>query len=120
MSEIAKTSELNFQVGLDESNVPIEIRWTAQENGQGEVQSAKGLLLSVFDRESRDTLKIDLWTKDMQVGEMDRFMYHTLRALGDTYHKATRNDALANEFQRFVQYFGERTEVIPPSTSSGN
>ncbi|MGA1582568.1 MAG: hypothetical protein ACO4CH_04870 [Saprospiraceae bacterium] len=56
----------------------------------------------------------------MQVGEMDRFMYHTLRALGDTYYKATQNEGLANEFQRFVQFFGEKTEVIPPpSAQSG-
>ena len=119
MSEIIKTSEINFKVGLDADNIPVEIRWSAQENGEGQQQTAKGLLLSLFDKDSRDTLKIDLWTKDMQVGEMDRFMYHTLRALGDTYFKATRNEALANEFQRFVQYFGERTEVIPPSAPSG-
>lgn len=120
MSDIAKTSELNFQVGLDADNIPVDIQWSAQENGKGQIQSAKGMLISLFDRDSRDTFKIDLWTKDMQVGEMDRFMYHTLRALGDTYYKATQNEGLANEFQRFVQFFGEKTEVIPPpSAQSG-
>ena len=49
----------------------------------------------------------------MQVNEMDRFFYQTLRGLGDTYFKATQNRELAIEFQKFVQYFGERTEVLP-------
>ena len=119
MSEIKRTSEIKLQVGLDEENIPIDIRWASEEGGQGSERSAKGLLMSLFDRESRDTFKIDLWTKDMQVGEMDRFMYHSLRALGDTYFRATQNKELANEFQRFVQYFGEKTEVVPPQQKQG-
>jgi len=71
------------------------------------------MLLSIFDRESMETLKIDLWTKDMQVIEMDRFFFQTLRAMADTYYKATQNAQLANEMQRFVQYFGEKTEILP-------
>jgi hypothetical protein len=50
----------------------------------------------------------------MMVSEMDRFMFQTLRALSETYFKASQNAALANEMQRFVQYFGEKTEVISP------
>ena len=56
---------------------------------------------------------MDLWTKDMQVNEMDRFFFQTLRALADTYFKATQNAQMATEFQRFVQYFGEKTEILP-------
>ena len=33
------------------------------------------MLLSLFDKDDLDTLKIDLWTKDMQVMEMDRFWH---------------------------------------------
>ena len=68
----------------------------------------------LFDGVHQETLKIDLWTKDMMVSEMDRFMFQTLRALSETYFKASQNAALANEMQRFVQYFGEKTEVISP------
>ena len=52
----------------------------------------------------------------MQVVEMDRFIFQTLRSLSDTYYRATQNKALANEMQRFVDYFGERTEIIPKKT----
>ncbi len=109
-------AELKIRVGLDKENVPEEIEWDAPE-GQGDKNmAAKAFLLSVFDRETKDTLKMDLWTKEMQVGEMDRFFFQTLRAMTDSYHKATKNDNLAKAMQSFVQYFGEQTEILPKST----
>ena len=35
--------------------------------------------------------------KEMEIGEMDRFMYHTLKSLCDTYTKATNHAELGNE-----------------------
>ena len=37
-----------------------------------------------------------------------------VNGFSETYFKASQNTALANEMQRFVQYFGEKTEVITP------
>lgn len=111
--KIAKTSSIHISVGLDQENLPVKITWEAQESREGAPKECKAMLLSLFDRENKETLKIDLWTKDMQVVEMDRFIFQTLRALADTYHKATQNAQLASDMQRFVQYFGEKTEIIP-------
>jgi len=112
--KVAHTNEISIKVGLDENKVPIDILWTAKNDGTAEHQTCKAILLSLFDGVHQETLKIDLWTKDMMVSEMDRFMFQTLRALSETYFKASQNAALANEMQRFVQYFGEKTEVISP------
>jgi gliding motility-associated protein GldC len=71
------------------------------------------MLISLFDREHLETVKIDLWVKDMQVGEMDRFVFQTLRGMAETYFRATQNTELAKDMQRFVQYFGEQTQIIP-------
>ena len=86
---------------------------TTRSKVRQKAQDSKALLLSFFDRQSKDTLKIDLWTVDMQVAEMDRFFFQTLRSLADTYFRATQNKELAADMQRFVQYFGEKTEIIP-------
>jgi len=40
-------------------------------------------------------------------------MYQTLRGLADTYRNATNNSKLANDMQKFVEYFGQETEIIP-------
>jgi gliding motility-associated protein GldC len=71
------------------------------------------MLLAFFDRDSLDSVKLDIWTKDMQVVEMDRFFFQTLRAMADTYYKATQNTELAAAMQQFVHFFGEKTEIIP-------
>ncbi len=109
-----KNSKIELKVELGEDGIPVRITWIApgNPNGPGE-QECKAMMLSVFDKESKDTLKIDLWTKDMQVVEMDRFVYQTLRALADSYQRATQNTALANDMQRFAVYFGEQTEIVP-------
>ena len=83
------------------------------ENLEKGEKTCKAMLLSFFDEDTRDTLKIDLWTKEMQVVEMDRFFYQNLRAMADTYFRATKNQELANHMQQFANYFGEKTEVIP-------
>ncbi len=105
-------SSIQIKVRLDAERIPESIVWTARDLDADSPQEAKAILLSLFDRESKDTLKIDLWTKDMQVMEMDRFFYHTLRAMADTYLKATSNTKLAESMQQFARYFGEETELI--------
>lgn len=112
---IAKKRNINIEVGLDASNLPISIIWEAADEAQQSPNRlpAKAMLLSLFDRETKDTLRIDLWTTDMQINEMDRFVFQTLRSLADTYYKATQNRNLAADMQRFVEYFGEQTEILP-------
>ncbi len=116
--KIKKKSNINIEIGLDEERMPVDIKWNASDGPDGPGRkAAKAFLLSIFDKHSKDTLRIDLWTKEMQVIEMDRFMFQTLRALADTYFKATQNAKLAADMQRFVQYFGEETEIIPKDKS---
>lgn len=116
MEKVKHESDIKLTVGLDEANVPVRIKWEAADNPNGEgSQECKAFLLSIFDKETRDTMKIDLWTTEMQVNEMDRFFFQTLRAMSDTYLKATQNKDLANDMARFVQYFGEKVEVLPKS-----
>ncbi len=116
MSEVKKQSQIRITVSLDENNVPIGIKWEADDAaGAQDPQECKGMLLSLFDEAHKETLKIDLWTKDMQVVEMDRFFFQTLRGMADTYFRATQNKELANDMQRFAQYFGEQTEILPRS-----
>ncbi|MFT6338527.1 MAG: gliding motility-associated protein GldC [Saprospiraceae bacterium] len=115
MSEknIKSTNTISIDVSLNEDKHPVAIHWNSTANPEGTPRKeSKAMLLSLFDKDHLDTYKIDLWTSEMQVAEMDRFMFQTLKALSDTYFKATRNQELANDMQRFVQYFGEETEIV--------
>ncbi|MEM8583578.1 MAG: gliding motility protein GldC [Bacteroidota bacterium] len=108
--EVKQRSEIRVGIGLDEEKMPVQLDYA----GQGESpRDCKAALLSFFARDTKETMKIDLWTKDMQIVEMDRFFYQTLRSMTETYFKATQNKDLANDFQQFVFYFGRKTGAIP-------
>jgi hypothetical protein len=51
---------------------------------------------------------------------MDRNVFYALSALADGYYKATQHTALANEMRRFVQYFGEKTGIVPTEAEPGS
>ncbi len=109
-----KSTEINIKVTLDEKNHPSDITWQASDDPKNKgMQDAKAMLLSLFDKNQKDTLKIDLWTKEMQVMEMDRFMFQTLKALGDTYFRATQNAQMASAIQQLADYFGQETGIVP-------
>ena len=110
MSE--KKSHINIEVQLDTKNVPDKLFWTAASPEGPMRKESKAMLLSLFDKDSLETFKIDLWTKDLQVAEMDRLMYFTLKGLADTYFNATNNAELANQMRSFVQHFGEFTKIL--------
>ncbi|MEM6723503.1 MAG: gliding motility protein GldC [Bacteroidota bacterium] len=114
LKSIAKTTTITLKVGLDKDNVPTKLDWTSDDNPEAiQGGECKAFLLSLFDKEHRDTLKIDLWTTEMQVIEMDRFFYQTLRGLCDTYVRATKNNELGNQMRQFVEHFGKATEILP-------
>jgi len=110
---VIKKSHIHIEIGLNEDKHPSTIHWKSDDNPNGkEFTECMAMSLSVFDKEYKDTLKIDLWTTEMQVVEMDRFVFQTLRSLADTYFRATNNKELANDMQLFVDYFGKQTGII--------
>ena len=112
---IEKTSDITLRISLDKDNIPAKIEWQAQDSPDTpDFKEAKAMLLSVFDMDYKDTYKIDLWTNELQINEMNKFMYQTLRGLADTFYRSTNNTELANDMRKFVQYFGEQTEVTAP------
>lgn len=105
-----KSSDIKITVGLDENNVPDKLLWTAQDGGI-EQEEAKALLLSVWDSKAKETLRIDLWTKDMPVDEMKQFFHQTLVAMADTFQRATADEKMSDTMRDFCDYFAEKMEL---------
>ena len=95
-----KKSDIKITVGLDENNVPEELLWTAQDGGV-EQEEAK----------AKETLRIDLWTKDMPVDEMKQFFHQTLVAMADTFQRATADEKMSDTMRDFCDYFAEKLEL---------
>jgi len=106
-------SNINIQVALDDDKMPETIEWTAPDGGVPDLQKAKGMLLGLWDGEQKTALRIDLWTNKMMVDEMNDFFYQSIFGMADTYARATRNTALANEMKDFARSFIKKaTELL--------
>ncbi|MBN9284007.1 MULTISPECIES: gliding motility protein GldC [Flavobacterium] len=104
------TSEIKFLVELDENRVPEKLSWTAQDGGVN-AEEAKAMLLSIWDSKAQETLRIDLWTKDMPVDEMKVFFHQTLVAMADTFYRATDDEKMTATMKDFCDYFAEKLEL---------
>jgi gliding motility-associated protein GldC len=105
-----KKSEINITVTLDENNLPVKIEWTATDNADHKV--SKALMLALWDGEAKNTLRIDLWTKDMMVDEMKQFHHQTLLSMADTLERATGEKDAAKAQRHFAQEFGEKLKLV--------
>lgn len=103
-------SQITLTVTLDENRVPEELTWSAEDGGILE-EEAKAMLLSVWDSKNKESLKIDLWTKDMPIDEMKIFFHQTLLALSDTFMKATQDEKMTATMKDFCGYFAEKLEL---------
>jgi gliding motility-associated protein GldC len=103
-------SEIKFLIELDENRVPEKLAWTAKDGGV-ELEESKAIMLSIWDSNAQETLRIDLWTKDMPVDEMKLFFHQTLVAMSDTFQRATNDEKMTATMKDFCDYFAEKLEL---------
>ncbi len=103
-------SKIELTVELDENRVPEKLFWTAQDGGVSN-EEAKAMMLSVWDSQAQETLRIDLWTKEMPVDEMKVFFHQTLVAMSDTFIRATQDEKMTATMKDFCDYFAEKLEI---------
>ena len=104
------TSKIELNVELDDNKIPEKLRWSAQDGGIKN-EEAKAIMLSVWDNKAKETLRIDLWTKDMPIDEMKQFFHQTLVAMSDTFNRATQDEKMTATMKDFCDYFAEKLEL---------
>lgn len=109
-NKAVKESHINISVQLDENNVPVEIKWEAMDGK--EKSACKSLLLAIWDEKDKNTLKIDLWTKDMFVDDMKKFFHQTLLSLAETFERATNETQMAQDMRDFSVYFASQMKLL--------
>ena len=75
-------------------------------------------MLSVLDHKKKDTLLMDLWTKDMPVDEMKQFFHQTLVSMAGSFERATDDQkmtATMNE-EQIWRYFIENDLLYSTDT----
>jgi gliding motility-associated protein GldC len=103
-----KKSEINFTIELDQENVPERIIWHASDQPDSEPEETKSIAISLWDHKQKNTLRIDLWSKDMPVLEMKRFYIDTIGGMAQSILNATGDDFISQEMnnlcEKLVEY----------------
>jgi gliding motility-associated protein GldC len=92
-----KKSSIQFNIDLDQNNVPERILWDATDKPQDTPSETKSISISLWDSQQKNTMRIDLWTKDMPVDEMKRFYIECLGGIAQSVLSSTGDERIANE-----------------------
>jgi gliding motility-associated protein GldC len=98
-----KKSTINFEVELDDKNIPIQILWDATDKPDPGMSETKSISLSLWDHKTKNTLRIDLWAKDMPVEEMKRFHIDCIGGLAQSILGSTGDEFMAGEINSLCE-----------------
>jgi gliding motility-associated protein GldC len=110
--KISKKSEISIQVGLNSNNLPIQMKWNASDGGITNA-AASAFMLSIWEPNEKNTMKIDLWTKDMTVEEMKQFFHQTLLTMADSFEKATGEHLISEDLRDYCYHFATKMDILP-------
>ena len=103
--------KINIEVELDDKNIPTNIKWNATDLDGYDEASCRAMLLSLWDHNRKDTLRLDLWTRDMTVDEMKIFFHQTLVTMADTLENSTNDDRISGDMRDFCDYFADKMNI---------
>lgn len=118
MFRMPTTSTIRIAVDSDEQGVAA-IQWEADDAPEPGPQAANAMILALWDPAQRNALRIDLWTREMTVDDMNDFVFQTLLSLADTYRAATNDDALMSEIKIFARQFAEKASERARRSAGG-
>ncbi len=107
-----RNEEIKISITLDDNNIPEKLSWQATQHDTG--AEIKAMFLSVWDAKEQNSMRIDLWNKEMQVDEMKHFVHQMILTLADSFEKATNEKKMADTMRDFCDYYAEKMEIRKP------
>lgn len=109
-----RKTTINFNIELDNNNVPEKIMWDATDKPEAGLSETKSISVALWDHKQKNTLRIDLWSKDMPVNEMKRFYVDCIGGLAQSVLSATGDEAMSSEMnalcERLVKHLEEEAK----------
>ena len=115
-----RESEIKLRVTLDDENFPEKIYWDATDKETGGEEEAKAISLNIWDHLNKNTMRIDLWSKDMPMDEMKRFYVDCLGGLAQSILNATGDEFMATAMNRLCDKFVKHLEEEMKNQGSGD
>jgi gliding motility-associated protein GldC len=105
-----RKTQITLTVTLDENNTPEYMEWSAPDGGVKE-QSMEAFFLSTWDKDAQESARIDLWSKEMPVDQMQVFVHQTLIGINASYLKATDDTQMGEAMQQFCDFFASERNL---------
>ena len=102
---------IKIEVQLDENNLPEHISMKAKDNSD-----LKAIIFSGWSAKNKETIRLDLWTKEMMIDEMFIMYHQTLISMATSLEKSTGNNELADALRDYCAFFAEQTKIIKPKS----
>jgi len=106
--KIVRSTEIKVQIHLNEGKMPVAMDWDATDSPVKGAKPCKAAMVALWDGEAKITQRLDLWTKEMQVDEMNYFFFQTFMTMADTFHRATNNKEASMGIRKFGQEFATK------------
>jgi gliding motility-associated protein GldC len=104
-----KKSEIHFDITLDENNVPENIVWEATDK-PGEEDHTNAISIAIWDDSEKNTMRLDLWTKEMPIHEMKKFYIDALGGMSQTLLNATGDEKMSDKINKLCEDLGKNLE----------
>lgn len=105
-----RKTAITLEVTLDDNQTPENMHWSAPDGGVKQ-QPMEAFFLSTWDKENQESARIDLWTKEMPVDQMQVFVHQTLVGIRESYLRATEDAQMAEAMQQFCDFFAEERKL---------
>ena len=102
---------LKFEVELDENNLPDNIQMVGDQVSDDEI-NLKALMIAAWDSQKKETLRVDIWTKDMPINDMFILYHQNMMGMATSLEKSTGEVKLAEALKDYCAFFAEKTKII--------
>ena len=107
-----KKSTINFEIVLDEANVPESIQWNASDKTDSGFEDTPAIAVSIWDSEQRNTMRMDLWTKKMTTLDMKRLCVDSIGGMADTIRGATSDNVMSDKMEELCRELVKHIESL--------
>tara|TARA_B100000965_G_scaffold113631_1_gene93796 strand:- start:101 stop:424 length:324 start_codon:yes stop_codon:yes gene_type:complete len=102
---------LKFEVELDENNLPNSIKMLEDQANNSAI-NLKALMIAAWDAKRKETLRVDIWTKDMPVNDMFILYHQNMMGMATSLEKSTGQDKLAQALRDYCDFFAKQTKIL--------
>ena len=93
------------------NNLPHKITMNSDDKQAKDID-LKSIMIAAWDNKKMETLRVDLWTKEMMVNEMYIMFHQTLLSMASTLERSTGNEKMSSALRDYCEFFAEQTKIV--------